>query len=167
MKKQVALVLGMLLSTAGIAGAGSSTSNMTVTATVTSSCTISAGPLAFGNYDAVAGPQVDATAQLSVACSRGAITSITLGQGQNPGVGSTDAVPLRRMKRDTATEMLSYMLYQDALRVLPWGNTALTGHVYIPATSAATNVPVYGRINALQDVPTGSYTDVVVATITF
>lgn len=146
--------------------AGTATSNMNVTATVTSSCSISAGTLAFTNYDAVTGAQVDGSTQLTVACSKGAITTIMLGQGSNPGLGSTDILPLRRMK-NSGTDTLAYSLFSDALRLLPWGNTILTGVVYISTTSAPTNINVYGRINALQDVPPGSYSDVVVATISF
>lgn len=157
MRRQL-LVIGAL---AGLADAGTQTSNMGVTATVVSSCTISAGTLAFPNYDTVTGTQVDGQAALSVACSKGAVTNITLGQGANPAALSTDLVPLRRMKNTTTTDMLSYSLFSNSLRTLAWGNTALTGVVYVPASSSPTNVAVYGRISALQDVPAGSYADTV------
>ncbi len=161
------LVVGLLGIAATTANAGSSTSNMGVTATVVASCTVTAGTLAFPNYDAVTGAQVDGSGTLSVACSKGAITSITLGQGANAGFGSTDLLPLRRMKKIASTETLSYSLYQDATRLVTWGNTALTGVTYVPASAAATNVNVYGRITAGQDQPTGSYSDTVLATISF
>lgn len=150
-----------------LATAGTQTSNMGVTATVVSSCTISAGTLAFPNYDAVTGTQVDGQAALSVSCSKGAITNITLGQGANPALLSTDILPLRQMKNTTTTDMLGYSLYSNSLRTTVWGNTALTGVVYVPASASPTNVNVYGRITALQDVPAGSYADTVVATISF
>lgn len=163
--KRLVLVAGMLAAST-LAEAGTGTSNLGVTATVTSSCSITAGTLAFGTYDAVTGAQVDGSATLTVACSRGALTSITLGQGANPNTGSSDAIPLRRMK-DSSANALSYSLFTDSLRLLPWGNTALTGETYIPTSSAPQNVTVYGRITALQDVPSGSYSDTVVATISF
>ncbi|MBX3161089.1 MAG: spore coat protein U domain-containing protein [Deltaproteobacteria bacterium] len=147
------------------ADAGSASSNMNVSATVVSSCSISAGALAFPNYDTVTGAQVDGTATLSVSCSKGAITSITLGQGSNAAAGSTDLLPARRMKN--GTDFLSYALFSDPTRLVTWGNTLLTGLAYISTTSAPTNISVYGRVNALQDVPSGTYTDVVVATISF
>ena len=161
------LAFGVLGSVGQLADAGTSTSNMGVTATVSSSCSITAGTLAFPNYDTVTGSQVDGSAALSVACSKGALTSITLGQGGNAGTGSTDILPLRRMKNTSTTDMLAYTLFQDPTRLVVWGNTALTGVVYVPATSSATNVSVYGRINSLQDVPSGSYADTVLATISF
>lgn len=161
------LIAATLMTAVGTtATAGTATSNMNVTATVTASCSITAGALAFPNYDAVTGAQIDGSATLSVACSRGAITTIMLGQGSNPAPGSSDVIPLRRMK-DSGTNMLSYLLFSDPTRLLLWGNTVLTGVQYIPATSSPTNVTVYGRIVALQDVPAGSYSDVVVATISF
>ncbi len=160
------MVVGLLgIAQSGIAG--TATSNMGVTATVVASCTISAGTLAFPNYDTVVGAQVDGAGVLSVACSKGATTSITLGQGANANTGSTDTLPLRRMKKVASTELLTYTLYQDATRLVIWGNTSLTGVVYTPASSAATNVNVYGRITAGQDQPTGSYSDTVLATISF
>ena len=165
--KRFAFVVVVLSSVGTVANAGSSTSNMGVTATVVSSCSITAGTLAFPNYDVVTGAQVDGSAQLSVACSKGAITSITLGQGGNAGTGSTDILPLRRMKNTSTTDMLAYSLFQDSTRLLTWGNTALTGTVYVPASAAPANVPVYGRITAAQDVPAGSYADTVLATISF
>ncbi|MFT3693200.1 MAG: spore coat U domain-containing protein [Kofleriaceae bacterium] len=161
-----ALVVG-ILGMGTFADAGTSTSNMGVTATVVSSCTITAGTVAFPNYDAVTGTQIDGTGTLTVACSKGAITTITLGQGANANTGSTDILPLRQMKNTSTTDLLGYSLYSDSTRLVTWGNTALTGKAYIPASSAPTNVTVYGRITALQDVPAGSYADTVVATISF
>ncbi len=165
--KRLAMVVVGLVGGMQSVDAGTSSSNMSVTATVVSSCSIAAGTLAFPNYDTVTGTQIDGSAALSVACSKGALTSITLGQGANAGTGSTDGLPLRRMKNTTTTDVLAYTLYQDTTRLVPWGNTALTGVVYVPATSSAANVSVFGRITSLQDVPAGSYADTVVATITF
>ena len=145
--------------------AGTSTSNMNVSATVSNNCTISAGALSFGTYDTVSGSAVDSTATLSVACTEGASSTITLGQGANADTGSTDAAPLRRMA--AGAERLSYSLFQDTGRTTAWGNTAGTGVGYTASSSAASNQTVYGRIAASQDVPAGSYTDTVVVTVTF
>ena len=148
-----------------LAMAGTATSNMSVSATVSDSCTISAGALAFGAYDTVAGSAVDGTATLSVACTQGASSTITLGQGANADSGSTDAAPLRRLANGTDT--LSYALFQDSGRSTVWGNTGGTGAGYTASSAAPTDVTVYGRIAASQSVPAASYSDTVVATITF
>lgn len=46
------------------------------------------------------------------------------------------------------------------------GNTSGTG-VDHTGTGTATSINVYGRVTAGQNVPSGSYSDTVVATITF
>lgn len=161
----VALLAAMATGPTAVADAGTATSNMNVTATVASTCSITAGSLAFGAYDTLGGAQVDGTATVTVACTKGAITTITLGQGQNAGGGSTDAAPVRRMV--SGLNFLSYALYSDSTRLLTWGNTALTGKAYVAASSASTALTVYGRIAASQDVPAGSFSDVIVATISF
>lgn len=162
----LALASLVLVGFAGVARAGTATSNMSVTATVSNSCTISAGALAFGAYNTVAGSAVDASGTITVACTKGSSNTVTLGQGSNANTGSTDAAPLRRLK-DTGTNYLSYSLYQDSGRTTAWANTAGTGLGYSAASSASSNLTVYGRISASQDGPAGSYSDTVVATITY
>lgn len=148
--------------------AGTDTSNMAVSATVSANCTITAGALAFGAYDPVsanASADLDQTATLTVNCTSGSAATITLGQGANADASSTDAAPLRRMK-DSATNYLSYSLFSDTGRATVWGNDATTDVAY-SGTGADTTVSVYGRVDAGQNVPAGSYSDTVVATITF
>lgn len=161
----VAVTAALVTIAARDAGAGTATSNVNVSASVASICSITAGSLAFGAYDTLTAGQVDGQATVSVACTKGAVASITLGQGQNPGGGSSDAAPVRRMA--SGVSFLSYALFSDTTRLVTWGNTALTGQAYIALSSAVTQLTVYGRIAASQDVPAGSFTDVVVATISF
>jgi len=108
---------------------------------------------------------LDGTGTVTVTCTSGDATNITLGQGANAANGSTDAAPLRQMK-DSGTDVLSYALYQDSARTTAWGNTSATG-VDETGTGAAQNVTVYGAVAAGQNVPAGSYSDTVVATVTF
>jgi spore coat protein U-like protein len=157
---------GLMMALAGTAAAGNAQSNINVSASVTATCSISAGAMAFGSYDPVAGSQVDGQATLTVSCTKGATATITLGQGSNASGASTDTAPVRRMK-DSGTNMLSYALFSDSNRSVTWGNTAGTGVSYTSAGSASQPILVYGRIAASQDLPAGSYTDTVVATITF
>lgn len=148
--------------------AGTATSSLSVTATVTANCTISTAPVAFGNYDPVvanATSALNGTGTITVTCTSGDATNITLGQGADADSGSTDAAPLRRMK-DAGTDVLSYALYQDSARTTVWGNTLATG-VNETGTGVAQNVTVYGAVAAGQNVPAGSYSDTVVATVTF
>lgn len=160
------LALGALLP-ASSAVAGTDTANVAVSATVTANCTISSSGVSFGSYDPVdthSAAALDATGTVTVTCTNGSAGAITLGQGANADTGSTDADPARRMT--DGTNFLAYTLFQDAARTTEWGNTAATD-VSHTGTGTATNITVYGRIPANQNVPAGSYTDTVVATVTF
>jgi spore coat protein U domain-containing protein, fimbrial subunit CupE1/2/3/6 len=164
--RSLILSVVVLLASAGIAAATTTaTSNMTVQATVTNSCTISAGALNFGNYSPVAGADKTGTATLTVACTKDASAKITLGEGANAGGGSTAAAPVRRMN-DGGTNYLSYALAQDVGGTV-WGNTDPTGEDYTAVDNSPASVTVYGTITAGQNVPAGAYADTVVATITF
>jgi spore coat protein U-like protein len=148
--------------------AGTATSNLSVTATVSANCTISTAPVAFGAYDPVAANAtnpLNGSGTITVTCTNGSSGTITLGQGTNPATGSTDTAPLRQMK-DAGSAVLAYSLYQDSGRTTVWGNTAGTG-VADTGTGTAQNVTVYGTVPAGQNVPVGSYSDTVVATVTF
>lgn len=150
--------------------AGTAASNMAVTASVAANCTISAGGLGFGAYDPVsanASAALDATATLTLNCTSGAAATITLGQGANADTGSSDLAPLRRLTNGAGTpSYLSYALYSDTGRATVWGADA-TNDVDYAGTGANTSVTVYGRIAGAQNVPAGSYTDTVVATVNF
>jgi spore coat protein U-like protein len=148
--------------------AATDTSNMAVSATVTANCTISAGALGFGDYDPVvthASADLDSSATLTITCTNGSAATITLGQGSSADTGSTDTVPLRRMT--DGTDFLSYYLYQEAGRTTVWGNDASSDVDYTGTGSETTSTTVYGRASQAQNVPAGSYSDTVVATITF
>jgi len=150
------------------ANATTATATLSVTATVSANCTIATAPLAFGGYDPIganAAAPLDGTGTVTVTCTSGSAATITLGQGANAAGGSTDAIPLRRMT-DGSSHFLSYFLYQDSGRSTVWGNTGGTGGS-ATGTGAADSHTVYGRISAGQNVPAGSYSDTVVATVTF
>ena len=160
-------ILGVLVLTAGSAFAGTATSNMAVSATVSPNCTIAAGALAFGAYDPIvanAAVPLPGTAIINVTCTNAASTTITLDQGLNPAGGSTNAAPLRQMS--AGGSFLSYALFQDNAYSVTWGNTAGTGEAYT-GTGVLGSVTVYGQVAAGQNVPSGTYQDTVVATITF
>ena len=160
-------IAGVLVLTAGSAFAGTATSNMAVSATISANCTITAGALAFGAYDPIvanATVPLPGTATLTVTCTNGSGTTITLGQGLTPAGGSTPAAPLRQMA--SGGNFLSYSLFQDVGLTTTWGDTAGTGVAYT-GTGVAGSVTVYGQVAAGQNVPAGTYNDTVVATITF
>jgi len=143
--------------------AGTETSNLSVSATVDNSCSITTSPASFGGYN----PNYNAVAQgtIQADCLTGSSATITLGQGANAASGSTDASPSRRLSNGSGS-FLNYDLYQDSSATLIWGNTSGTG-VVINDTGNGVTKEVNGKIPSGQNVPAGSYTDTVVATITF
>jgi spore coat protein U-like protein len=146
------------------ASAANETASLTVSATVTNNCTISTAALAFSQYDPVsanASNDLDGTGRVTVACTRGAAPSIGLGTGSSASGSS------RRLS-DGGANYLSYELFQDSGRSVTWTNSGSGLLTPVAATSkAARDFTVYGRIAGNQDVPAGSYTDSVVATVNF
>src|SRR6185437_382841 len=152
----------------GVDASTTATSSLSVSASVTANCTITTTAVAFGAYDPVstnASTALDGSGAVNVTCTSGASATLTLGQGSNADVGSSDSVPARRMN-DGSTHYLAYALYQDNGHTTVWGNTGPTG---LPNTGTGIQVvvPVYGSVAAGQNVPAGSYSDTVVATVTF
>jgi spore coat protein U-like protein len=161
----VALAIGFASSTDA---ATTATSNLSVTASVTANCTITTAAVAFGAYDPVvanASSALNGTGTVSVTCTNGASTTVTLGQGSNANTGSTDVAPARRLN-DGGADFLTYSLYSNTARTAVWGNTAGTGVAHT-GTGLLTALTVYGAVDPGQNVPAGSYSDTVVATITF
>ena len=159
----VALTLGVTSGTQ----AATDTSDVAVTATVVANCSISTtSAVAFGDYDPFgtqAASPIDQTGVLAVTCTNGANATVTLSEGDNAPGTSSAADPDRRMT-DDGTNFLNYSLFSNAGRTVEWDDA--TGVAYT-GTGTAGSLTVYARLPAGQNVPVGSYTDLVVATITF
>ena len=165
------------LSATGAAWAGTATSDLSVTATVTQRCTITTTPVAFGAYDPVVDNRTVAlpgTGQILLTCTKGSSSiTVMLGDGGNFAGG------FRRMSG--GGDFLRYTLNQP-LGAAPgtcpgtqeWRGATPPGLFTAAATwSALTAVAfnVCGTVPAGQDV-TGSsagvsYTDTVLATVNF
>jgi spore coat protein U-like protein len=152
------------------AEAATDTSNLSVTASISANCTITTTAVAFGAYDPVSTNAVSAlngTGKVTVTCTTGSHGYVTLGQGANADTGSEDATPIRQMKDTGAgTNFLSYSLWSNTLRTVIWGNTETTG-VDHTGDGTATDITVYGKIPGGQNKPALSYSDTVLATVTF
>jgi spore coat protein U-like protein len=162
-----AIVALLAIACVPAASAGTATANLSVTATIVNNCSISTTAVAFGNYDpAVANASTALTANgaISTTCTKGDAETITLGQGSNAGTGSTAAAPVRRMINGT-TNYLNYALYSNSgLTTVFDGSTG----VAVTGTGTAVSTTVYGSVAAGQNtLPAGSYSDTVVATVTF
>jgi spore coat protein U-like protein len=154
-----ALVAGFVGIAQSNVNATTATSTFAVTATVAANCTISAGALTFGAYDPVvtnATTNLDQTSTITVACTKGSTGVVSLDNGANYSSG-------RRMK--AGANFLGYEMYSDSGRTTVWNTTNTVS--YTAASKATSPLTVYGRVAAGQDVPVGSYSDSVIATITF
>lgn len=152
----------------GQTSAGTATSNLTVSSSIAANCTISTAAVAFGAYDPIVtnlAAALNGTGTITTTCTTGSSPVITLGQGANADTGSTDAVPLRQMAN--GSERMAYALFSNAGRTTTWGNTSGTAPAAVTGTGIAQNFTVYGQIAGGQNLPTGSYSDTVVATVTF
>jgi spore coat protein U-like protein len=165
MKTMTKMMLVLVMAGAS-AFAGTVTSNMTVSATVSADCRIdSVGAMNFGTLGiafAIAGTNATSNANVGYTCvNTGAAPTIRFGQGSNAASGSTDAAPLRRMM--SGSNYISYGLYSDAGHSTVWNNTTgLKG----TANGTAQTVTVYGLATAA-NVPAGSYSDTVVVSVDF
>jgi spore coat protein U-like protein len=139
--------------------AATQTSNFQVTATVAASCTITTTALAFPNYIL---PQLDGQSTITLTCTNGTPYEVTLDKGQGSGATTTQ----RKMTISGGTATLIYSLYTDSGRGTVWGASAGSG---VPGTGsgAAQPITVWGRIPANQNSILGSYSDTIVATVTY
>jgi spore coat protein U-like protein len=130
------------------------------------SCLMITTRVNFPNYDIESPTADDGTGNIHLNCTMsvvGAIMHLRLGQGGNPAAGSTAANPRRRMTN--GTDMLSYDLYRDAGRARRWGDTLGSGVFPAAGATFPLDIPVYGRIPALQVVTPGAYADSVLVTV--
>lgn len=145
--------------------AGTATENLDISATVPESCAITAEPIAFGNYDPIvahAEAPLTTTGTLSVLCTMGTEATILLGQGANAASGSSNSLPYRKLAGDGGGT-LDYTITRNGDI---WGNTTDTGHS-ITGTGSSQDISVSLSIPPGQSVPVGTYTDTVVATVSY
>jgi len=148
----------------GLAGsvfAETKTADLPISANVKKSCSISTAGITFTDYDPLAATSNTANGSVTIACTKGSVTPIGLDLGANNS--GTD----RRMLNGTSN-YLTYELHKTSASGPNWGNA--DPDWFTPAAAPDKNprtFTVYGVIPAGQDVPEGTYTDTVVATVNF
>ena len=130
-----------------------------VTANEAPSCAISATNLSFGDYTQA---RLDGQSAIALTCTH--TTPWTVGLSQGTSAGAT--VTTRKMTGPGGAS-LPYALFQDAARTVNWGNTVGIDTVRGTGTGDQQTLNVYGRVPASQTVGSGSYQDVIIATLTF
>lgn len=150
------VVLGVAalgLSTTSAFAVTTVTASMGVSATVQSTCVISATPMGFGTYAAVVN---NATSTVAVTCTNTTPYTVSLNAG-----AATGATVTNRSMTGGAV-LLNYALYSDSARSANFTTTAsLTGN------GSSQPITIYGQIPGLQYVAPGTYTDTIIATVTY
>jgi spore coat protein U-like protein len=139
-------------------GGLTSSTSFSATATVVSTCNVSATAVNFGSQG-VLNSNKDAQGTLSIQCSGSLPYTISLSGGNS---GATD--PTQRKMSFSGADIL-YGLYQDAARTQPWGSTIGTNTTSGTGTGVTQTQTVYGRIAAQTTPQPGAYTDSVVVTV--
>jgi len=151
-----------LLLLCGPAWAGTTTTTFAVSATVINNCTVSATPLAYGNYDPTSASNTTGTNTITVTCTDADAYTIAL----NGGTTSGGTISQRKMTNG-ASNTLNYNIYQDSGHITLWGDGTTGTTENGTGSGAAQNYTAYGEITHAQTAPAGSYTDTITTTISF
>lgn len=142
--------------------AGSVTSTMQATATISSSCLISANAMAFGSFQPAATGSVLANSTVTATCSNNVPYTLSLSAG-----GGT--IPARQMSGAIGgnTDKLAYNIYTTSALTTVFGNG--TGSATIPGTGNGSQqvVTIYGSLAQSQFVTPDSYTDALTVTVAY
>jgi spore coat protein U-like protein len=137
------------------------TTSFTTTATVISSCNVSATTLDFGSTTALTS-NVDATSTVSATCTSGTAYNIGLDAGTSAGA----TVTTRKMS-SLAGKKINYSLFRNSGRTTNWGVTVGTDTVSGTGNGAAQNISVFGRVPSQTTPAPAAYADTIVATVTY
>jgi spore coat protein U-like protein len=141
-------------------GTPTTSTSFTVTATVVSNCNVSAATLNFGTAGVLTGT-TDATTALTIQCTNSLPYTASLNGGNS---GATD--PTQR-KMSKGAETITYGLYRDLARTLPWGSTVGTNTASGTGSGLQQSFTVYGRVPVQTTPSPGSFSDTIVATVTY
>lgn len=132
---------------------------MGVSASVVASCSISANTLSFGNYT---GLLIDAQSVVTVTCTN----TTTFNIGLNAGTATGATVTTRQMT-GPASATLNYQIFRENTRTYNWGNTVGTDTFLSQGDGTSHQYATFGTLAASQTPAPGSYSDTIIATITY
>jgi spore coat protein U-like protein len=135
------------------------TQSFAVTAVVQATCTVSAAPLVFGTY---IGSPLAGTSGVTVTCTNTTTWNIGLNAGTT--IGAT--VTTRKMA-GPAGAALPYGLFLDSGHTKNWGLTTGVDASTGTGSGAAQPISVYGLIAAGLVARPGSYSDTIIATVSY
>ncbi len=136
---------------------GSTSFSFQATATVLKSCNVSASDLSFGAVGDLTAAVLGQSA-LSLQCTQGTGYTVSLSGGLS---GAAD--PTAR-KMTMGTQSVTYGLYQNSARSIPWGTQSTLGG---SGTASTQTIPVYGLVPIQPTPAIGTYSDTVVVSVTY
>lgn len=163
--KKIAAVVGSLALLGSVgANAATATATFQVTATVASSCLVSATELAFGSITPTeAATELAKTSNISVTCSNTHPYTVNVGFGAN---GGTEAN--RFMKNSANADKLAYNIYTEAAHTNVLGDgSGVSKNVPMVGTGAAQTITVYGKLLQNQFVSAGTYADTLTVNVAY
>lgn len=125
---------------------------------VSVACTVSSTGVNFGSYDFLSSQDLEGTGDIIVTCDLSSSFTISL------STGASGSYALRTMQ--SGTHRLNYNLYTDRTRTIVWGD-GTSGSVMVSGTGTNVTESVYGNVPAGQKPYVGTYSDIVVVTLTF
>ena len=141
-------------------GSSTASTSSSATATIVSSCNVNTTNLNFGTVGLLTST-TNGTGTLSVQCSSGAPYTVSLSGGNS---GATD--PTQR-KMSFSSSTITYGLYRDSAHSQPWGSTVGTNTASGTGTGSSQNLTVYGSVPAQTTPGPGTYSDSIIATVTY
>jgi len=151
-----ALALGMT----GAAVAGTATTSLPVTATITQACAITATNMQFADLTSLSADSgfTGATSQTNIA--------LTCNDANMNAVIELDAQPMVNLA-SPADPAITYNLFQDAARTLPWGTEADGTAMTLASVYGKTDLNVFALIPIQDNVVAGAYSAPINVTVTY
>ena len=143
------------------AHAGSVNTPLEASATISSSCLISATNVSFGTVTPAATGDVSATGTIKAHCTNGTAYKITISAGS-----SSDANARKMAGTSGNTDKFAYNLYSDAGYSQVWKATEVDGIAGV-GTGAEQSLNVYAKAPLNQYLKPDTYTDSLTVTLAY
>jgi spore coat protein U-like protein len=147
-------------STACPTGGATASTSTSATATLTNNCSVSATNINFGSIGYLVANN-DAQGTVTIKCSSTLPYTVSLDGGAS---GATN--PTQRKMSFSGSDV-TYGIYRDAARSLPWGNSTGTNTASGTGSGASQSFTTYGRIAPQTTPRPGAYTDSIIATVSY
>ncbi|MYM40155.1 Csu type fimbrial protein [Duganella qianjiadongensis] len=143
---------------------GSITTNLQSSATISSSCMVSANSVSFGTVTPAASGTVTANSSITAKCSNGLPYNVMV----SAGVGGT-STKARAMTgaNSSNTDKLSYQVYSDSGYSTRWMDEKGPLILGFTGNGAAQLIPVYGSLSLNQYLIPDTYTDSLTVTLSY